>query len=245
MMQCVIIDDEPLAREGLVNYIHQIDFLTLVGQGANPLELNEILANTKVDLVFMDIQMPIINGIDFLKITPNLPKIILTTAYPSYALEGFELDVIDYLLKPITFNRFLKAVTKAQNLQDLNESNSKPTTSSETTDKDHFFVKSDHKYEKVYYDQLLYVQAMQNYVTFHTSHGKIVSLLSLKQVEENLSDYGFIRVHKSYLVPVLKVDSIESHELMIGEHAIPIGRNYRKMVKDQVLGNKLWNQRRS
>ncbi|MDC8002832.1 LytTR family transcriptional regulator DNA-binding domain-containing protein [Aureisphaera galaxeae] len=243
MIRCVIIDDEPLAREGLANYIKEVDFLSLAGQGANALELNKLLSDTEVDLIFMDIQMPIISGIEFLKITPNLPKVILTTAYPSYALEGFELDVVDYLLKPITFNRFLKAVTKAYKLH-IPSPITSPIHPEASIEQDFFFVKCDNRYEKIYFNDILFVQALQNYVTFFTTQGKIVSLLPLKQAEGNLENHGFIRTHKSYIVSISKIDRMESHELTIGSHKIPIGRNFRKEVKEKVLGNTVWRQER-
>lgn len=239
MIRCVVIDDEPLARENIANYVENVQYLTLVGQGSNPLELNAILAEHEVDLIFLDIQMPVINGIDFLKITPNLPMVILTTAYPSYALEGFELDVLDYLLKPITFNRFLKAVHKANEFFSLQR---KPSVqdSQENSDDDYFFIKCDHKFEKIIYTKILFVQALQNYVTIYTEDKKYVSLLSLKVVEQKLLDKGFIRVHKSYIVSKSKIDNMESHELTIDSHRIPISRNFRKMVKEEVLSNHLW-----
>lgn len=243
MINCVIIDDEPLARENIANYVENVAFLKLVGQGSNPLELNELLKNTKVDLIFLDIQMPVINGIDFLKITPNLPKVILTTAYPSYALEGFDLDVLDYLLKPITFNRFLKAVNKASEFLQLEQVNDRPTESNE--ENSYFFIKCDHKYEKIYIEDVLYVQALQNYVTICTEEKKYVSLLPLKNVEQNLMDRNFIRVHKSYIVNINKINNLESHELTIGTSVIPISRNYRKEVKDRILGDSLWKNNSS
>ncbi len=238
MIRCAIIDDEPLARECLVNYINEVSYLELVGQGANPLELNEIMAAETVDLVFLDIQMPVINGIDFLKITTNLPMVIITTAYPSFALEGFDLNVLDYLLKPITFNRFLKAVHKAQELQRL-KGNEK-TTEREVSQTEYFFLKCDGKYEKIYHHTILFVQGLQNYVTFYTTEGKYVSLITLKKVEERLPEHLFMRVHKSSLVAIQKIDSVQPHEISIGEHRIAVSRNYRKDVKERVLGSHLW-----
>lgn len=244
MIKCAVIDDEPLARENIANYVENVDFLELVGQGNNPLELNTILENNDVDLIFLDIQMPVINGIDFLKITPNLPMVILTTAYPSYALEGFDLDVIDYLLKPITFNRFLKAVNKANEMHSLKKKSSAPDISDKTTDP-YFFIKCDNKFEKIIYENILFVQALQNYVTIYTEDNKYVSLISLKVVEQKLADKGFIRVHKSYIVAKSKIDKMESHEISIESHRIPISRNYRKTVKEEVLTNHVWKNNNS
>src|SRR5882762_9529516 len=147
MIRCVTIDDEPLARECIVNYIHEVDFLQSVGTGNNPVELSALLDQHTVDLIFLDIQMPVINGIEFLKMTANPPMVIITTAYPSYALESFQLDVLDYLVKPITFNRFFKAVNKAKDYHHL-LTRSATAIDQPKTEPDYFFVKCDYKYER-------------------------------------------------------------------------------------------------
>src|SRR6201996_2127364 len=195
MINCVIIDDEPLAREGLANYVREVDFLNLGGIGENPLELLHLIDQQKVDLIFLDIQMPKMNGIDFLKILQKPPMVIITTAYPSFALEGFQLNVLDYLLKPITFERFFKAAAKAKDYHQL------LTGSGETvkTPEDYFFIKCGNKYEKILFDDILYVEGMQNYVTIYTVKGKYITMLSLKSLEENLAGNAFIRVHKSFI----------------------------------------------
>lgn len=235
MMNCVVVDDEPLARECLIDYVEKVDFLHLTGEGTNPMDLSKLLGNNKVDLVFLDIQMPVMNGIDFLKANSNLlPSVVFTTAYPSYALEGYSLDVLDYLLKPITFNRFYQAATKAREFHQLSQSRSEPETAG------YFFVRCNAKYEKIYFDEILFVQAMQNYVVIQTKKDKFITLMNLKSMEQKLESSKFIRVHKSYIIPIGKVESIENHELKIGGYKIPISRNYRKEVLDIVLGNKLW-----
>ncbi|MCR9250060.1 MAG: LytTR family DNA-binding domain-containing protein [bacterium] len=237
MMNCVVIDDEPLAREGLKSYIDQIEYLNLVGEGSNPVELSNLLDKQKVDLIFLDIQMPILNGIDYLKMNKNLPIVIFTTAYPSYALDGYELDVLDYLLKPITFERFFQATNKAKDYHTLSRQSTDEAT---RTSDDFFFVKCSNKFEKIYYQNILYVEAMQNYSVIYTSEDKYMTLMSLKSVEDKLDSQRFLRVHKSYIVALDKVNSFENHELTILESKIPISRNYRKEVMDRVLGNKLW-----
>ncbi len=237
MMNCIVIDDEPLAREGLKSYIDQIEYLDLVGEGSNPVELSNILDKQKVDLIFLDIQMPILNGIDYLKMNKNLPIVIFTTAYPSYALDGYELDVLDYLLKPITFERFFQATNKAKDYHTL--ASQSANESIRNTD-DFFFVKCSNKFEKIFYQDILYVEAMQNYSVIYTSEDKYMTLMSLKSVEDKLDSQRFLRVHKSYIVALDKVNSFENHELTILENKIPISRNYRKEVMDRVLGNKLW-----
>jgi DNA-binding LytR/AlgR family response regulator len=240
MLKCVTIDDEPLARECIVNYIHQIDFLASVGTGNNPLELIKLSSEQKIDLVFLDIQMPVINGIEFLKMTTNPPMVIITTAYPSYALESFQLDVLDYLVKPITFSRFFKAVTKAKDYHQLLIRSQ--TGDQSKTEPDYFFIKCDYKYERIYFDEILYIQALQNYITIFTSKGKYITLLSLKNVEEKLDAKSFIRVHKSFIVSVSKIEAIENSEISIQSHRIPLSRNYHDQVLTQVVNDKLWKK---
>jgi two-component system LytT family response regulator len=239
MMNCVIIDDEPLAREGLANYVREVDFLQLVKTCENPVELTKILSENTVDLIFLDIQMPKMNGIDFLKIVQKPPMVIITTAFPSYALESFQLNVLDYLLKPITFDRFFKAASKARDYHQLVTQNNvgalKPAQ-----DVDYFFIKCGSKYEKIQFEDILYIEGTQNYVTIYTTKGKYITLLYLKNLEENLDSSQFIRVHKSYIVSINKIEGIESNEIFIQNHRIPISRNYSEQVIKQVVKNKLW-----
>ena len=243
MLHCVIIDDEPLACECIAGYVEQVDFLRLDGTGNNPVELMQLLEAHQVDLIFLDIQMPVMNGIDFLKITPNPPLIVITTAYPSYALEGFQLDVLDYLLKPITFTRFFKAVNKAKDYHHLL---TKPESIAQLTPlvqkEDYFFVKCDYKYERIYFDDILYIQGLQNYIAIHTRIGKYLTLMSLKNVEDNLDSQFFIRVHKSYIVSMSKIEAIHNNDIMIRSNPIPIGRNYREEVIERVVNKKLWKK---
>ncbi len=233
-LKCVVIDDEPLARECIANYVREVDFLQLTGSGSNPIDLTRLLDEQDVDLIFLDIQTPVINGIEFLKMTQNLPMVIITTAYPSYALDGFQLDVLDYLVKPITFNRFFKAVNKAKDYNNL--------LVKSTTGTDYFFIKCDYKYERIYFDEILYIEAMQNYVTIYTTSRKYITLLYLRNVEDNLDKQSFIRVHKSYLVSISKIEAIENNEIIIRSFRIPISRNYRDQVIDRVINNKLWKK---
>ncbi|MEL6257287.1 MAG: LytTR family DNA-binding domain-containing protein, partial [Bacteroidota bacterium] len=223
MIRSVIIDDEPLAREGLSNYVREVDFLDLVGVCEHPLELMELMDREQVDLIFLDIQMPKMSGIDFLKISSNPPMVILTTAYPSYALEGFRLNVLDYLLKPITFDRFFQAASKAKSQYKL----LKQQAPSSSLRDDHFFVKCNQKYEKIFFEDILYIQGMQNYVSIHTLKGKYMALLTLKDILQKLEGQAFMRVHKSYIIATSKIESVESHELIINSIPIPLSRNYR------------------
>ncbi|HEY9044830.1 MAG TPA: LytTR family DNA-binding domain-containing protein [Ohtaekwangia sp.] len=241
MLKCVVIDDEPLARECITNYIKEVDFLQQMGTGSNPVELTRLLDEHDIDLIFLDIQMPVINGIEFLRVTPNPPMVIITTAYPSYALEGFQLDVLDYLVKPITFNRFFKAVNKAKDYHQLLEKSLVADQQSKAN-ADYFFIKCDYKYERIYFDDILYVQAMQNYVVLFTTKGKYITLLYLKNVEENLDKQAFIRVHKSFIVSIAKIEAIENNEIIIQSHRIPISRNYHDEVISKVVNDKLWRK---
>lgn len=231
MINCVIVDDEPLAREGIASYVKEVDFLHLTGTCENPVELIKLLDLHPVDLIFLDIQMPKMNGIDFLKVVKNPPMVIITTAFPSYALEGFQLNVMDYLLKPVTFDRFIKSASKAR---DYHQLISKPS--------DHCFIKCGSKYEKIQFDDILYVEGMQNYINIYTRKGKYVTLLYLKNMEQNLDNKSFIRVHKSYIVSIDKIEGIEGNEIFIQSYRIPISRNYREQVIQQVVMNKLWDK---
>lgn len=236
-LQCAIIDDEPLARECIANYIREIDFLELIGEGNNPLELIKIKENTHIDLIFLDIQMPLMNGIDFLKLSDNRPMIILTTAYPNYALEGFELDVIDYLLKPIVFNRFFKAAKKAWEFQQLE--GSLKNISSENQKINYFFIKNDKTYKKLYTKDILFVEALQNYVTFHTIDGKKhLTLITMKHAEENLNNNNFVRVHKSFIISIEKITAVADNKININNLQIPIGRKYKHKVMEIIQKNR-------
>jgi len=237
MINCVIIDDEPLAREGLASYVREVEFLNLSGVCENPLELLPLIDRQPVDLIFLDIQMPKMNGIEFLKILQKPPMVIITTAYPSYALEGFQLNVLDYLLKPITFERFFKATTKARDYYKL------LTADPAKQVEDYFFIKCGNKYEKIFFDDILYIEGMQNYVTIYTVKGKYVTMLSLKSLEEKLDEAAFIRVHKSFIAAINKIDGIEAGELFIGSNRIPISRSYREQVIERVISTKLWDKK--
>lgn len=241
-LRCVVVDDEPLARECITNYVKAVDFLHLEGVAGNPLELGQVLDSGSVDLLFLDIQMPVMNGIEFLKATADPPLVIITTAYPSYALEGFQLDVMDYLVKPVTFDRFFKAVNKVKDYHKLLTRSAARERAKPGPAAEYFFIKCDYKYERIYFDDILYVQALQNYVTIHTRKGKYITLLYLKNVEQNLDKNAFIRVHKSYIVSIPKIEAIENNEIIIQSFRIPISRNYRDEVIEKVVNDRLWRK---
>lgn len=243
MINCVIIDDEPLAREGMAKYVGEVDFLHLIDTCENPVELVRIMDHHRVDLLFLDIQMPKMNGIDFLKIVQKPPMVIITTAFQNYALEGFQLNVLDYLLKPITFDRWLKSVNKAKDYHHLLAmANAVPGSPRESASADFFFIRCGSKYEKIFFADILYVEGMQNYVTIYTKKGKYITLLYLKNLEDNLDTQSFIRVHKSYIVSIDKIEAIEGNEIFIQSHRIPISRNYRDQVIEKVVSNNLWDK---
>lgn len=235
-IRCVIVDDEPLACEGLVRHVEVVDYLELIGIVQNPVELDQLMEREKPDLIFLDIEMPFMTGIDFLNLKSSLPLVILTTAYPHYALEAFQFDVVDYLLKPVTFNRFFKAVKKARELYLLK--NQKKITESVQSEPDYFFIKCEGKYEKITTGEILFIQSLQNYVMIFTENGKYMTLMSLKALAENLDSDQFIRVHKSYIVSISRINSFDNNEIRIGEELIPISRSNKDWVHEKLLSNK-------
>jgi two-component system, LytTR family, response regulator len=236
---CLIVEDEPLARNLLTEYVKKVSFLRLVHACSNPLEALELLRNNPVDNLFLDIQMPEITGITFLKILQRKPLVILTTAYSEYALESYELDVVDYLLKPVTFDRFLKAVDKASlRLNPGTAPISEKAPGSEPA-QPFVFVKDGTKLVKINFDDILYVEGLKDYVTIHTRLQKVVSLQRLKSLELQLPADRFIRIHHSYIVALKAIDVIHKGEVQIGNAMIPISDTYRKAFKEFVDKNQM------
>ncbi len=236
-LNCVIIDDEPLARKGLKEYINEVDFLHLTGEFEHPLKATGPLSDGSVQLVFLDIQMPKITGIDFFKTLQNAPPVIFTTAYPQYALDGFDLNALDYLVKPISFERFLKAVLKVKEYYEVRQSNILPAPGAPASP-DHFFIKADSKLVKIFYEDVLFVEALQNYVNIYTTETKYITYLTLLSVEAYLPADRFIKTHKSYIISKAKVDSIDGSEIIIGNHRIPLSRNLKEEVNKNLIGNR-------
>lgn len=239
-INCLIIDDEELARVLLTKYVARLPFLNLIGTCKNPIEAMTIMASTDVDLLLLDVQMPGLTGIQFLKSMNAQPQVILTTAYKNYAIEGFELNVADYLLKPFSFERFLKAVLKVKDTIQLRNSSTKSSnTALSSNDEDsnkYLKVHADYKIHRIALDDILYIQSMREYVAFHTVNAKrILSLNSLKKLEQELSQTQFIRVHKSYIVATDKVKSLERNQLLIGDIKIPIGSSYKSQVMEKLF----------
>lgn len=237
-LNCIIVDDEALARKGLAKYVADIDFLELRGICKNALEANNILNQEKIDLFFLDIEMPILNGIDFLKTLHKAPKVIFTTAYSEYAIDSFEFDVLDYLLKPISFERFLQSANKAYRLI----ANTKVSTVievSNTAEDDFIFIKTDKQLVKVMHKDILFVESMQNYVRVFTENDCYITLVPLKKVLEVLPKNQFIQVHKSYVIAKNKVEAIVGNQIIIKENQIPISRNLKEEVVDILVADKV------
>ena len=237
MISCIIIDDEPLARKGLTEYIADVDFLDLLAAYDNPLKAEEQISRGEVHLLFLDIQMPKISGLDFLKSLKQAPPVIFTTAFPQYALDGFELNALDYLVKPVSFERFLKAALRAKEYYEVRQLNHAGHSDFEING-DYFFIKADNKLVKIFYDQVLFVEALQNYVVIHTAGKKYLTYLTFKSVEEYLPVNRFIKVHKSFIISATKIDSIEGNEIRIGANQIPISRNLKEEVMNRLLKGK-------
>ncbi|WP_214072768.1 LytTR family DNA-binding domain-containing protein [Mucilaginibacter sp. dw_454] len=239
-LNCIIIDDEPIARKLLQEYLEETDFLVLAGTAENPVKATALLNDNEVDLIFLDINMPKMNGLQFLRSTNILPMVIMTTAYGQYALDGFELSVVDYLVKPFSLARFLKAAQKALELKTLR--NKPSSAEKEKPAADHFFVKCDGKIERVAYNDLLYVEAMANYVTLYTTGKKLVAYLTIKGIEEKLPADKFLKVHKSYIVNTDKIKTIEGNMLNIEGTKITVGQSFYEPVLDRLLKDKLFKR---
>lgn len=233
-LRCLIVEDEPLARNLLADYVRKVSFLELKETTSSPLQALEILRSQPIDLMFLDIQMPEITGITLLKTLQKKPLVILTTAYSEYALESYDLDVVDYLLKPITFDRFLKAVDKAGQRM-----NPVPEPAVAEKGSPFVFIKDGTKLVKINYDDILFVEGLKDYVTIVTKTQKIVSLQRLKTLETQLPADKFIRIHHSYIIAIKAVDTIHKGEVQIGTHFIPISDSYRKAFKDFIERNQM------
>jgi len=223
-ISCIITDDEPFARKGLQGYVEKIDFLDLRGTCEDALQLSNMLQQQPVDLLFLDIQMPHITGVEFLRALRNPPKVIFTTAFEHYAIQGFELDVMDYLLKPISYDRFLKAAWKARDYFAIKEQpqNTAP----------YIFVKSSGKLEKITFADILFIEGMENYVAIYLENKKIITHATIKSLLEKLPGSQFIQSHKSYVVAMDKIDSIEGNTLHVQSYQVPVS----KYLREEVLG---------
>jgi len=233
-VRCIIVDDEPLAIEKLAEYISRIPALELQASFNNAIQAMEFLRDHSTDLMFLDIQMDTFTGIQLLEIMRNPPKVVITTAYDSFALKGYELDVSDYLLKPISFERFLKAANKVCEEIRIRR-NLMPSQSlgnGEKATPDFIFIKADYRIHKVRLRDILFIEGMKDYLRIHLPNERIMTLMSFGKMEKVLPTERFMRVHKSFIVSLEKIDRIERHFILVGSHKIPIGNKYRKAFFD-------------
>jgi DNA-binding LytR/AlgR family response regulator len=242
MINTIIVDDEPLALDVLETYIEKMPELHLVARCTNAFEANEALKQHEVDLMFLDIQMPQLTGVDFLKTLPDPPLVIFTTAYSNYAIEGYELNAIDYLLKPISLERFMKAANKAIEQVELRRKEN--ASHVEIADADgYIFVKADKKFVKVNFSEVIYIEGLKDYVIIRTEKGRVITLQTMKSLEEKLPSKVFRRIHRSYIVNIDKVEAIMGNMVEVIEKGqakhLPIGKNYRDELLEMINENKL------
>ncbi|MBN1462856.1 MAG: response regulator transcription factor [Paludibacteraceae bacterium] len=228
-MKCTVIDDEPYALELIKDYILRTPFLELAKCFSNPFKAMDFLNKERIDLVFLDINMPEISGIQLYKSLNIPPMVIFTTAYPEFAAESYEYNAIDYLVKPIKYERFLKAVNKASGFINTPPSSDSQEVKSVQTSKDNcLFIKSGSQLVKIYPNDILYIEAAGNYMCFHTREKKVMTLLNAKEVLELLPGNHFVRIHKSYIISIDHIDAIERHDVIVNGKLIPIGITYRE-----------------
>ena len=235
-MTCIVVDDEPLARQGMEMNISTVSSLQLLDSFSNALAANDFLRKQSVDLMFLDINMPELSGLDFLKSLRNAPLVIFTTAYPQYALESYELDAIDYLVKPIRIERFLKAVNKAENHLRLlqQEGNNNQV---ERIEEDYIFIKAERKYFKIYFKEILYIEGLKDYVIIYTADAKIITSMNVKTIGAQLPETIFARVSKSYIVNVLHISSFDNELVYIQNNEIPLGQSFKDdFIKQYIEG---------
>ena len=231
--KCLIVDDEPLARDLMRNHLEKLDNLEIIAECSDAMKALQALRSQEVDLIFMDIQMPQITGIEFLKTLKNPPKVIFTTAHREYAIDGFELDVVDFLLKPITFERFLKAVNKYFELNQEESNTNNIAGGSVTQNEDAFlYVKENKKVVKVYLKEILYIEGLSEYVQIFTENRKLITKTSMTNMEEKLPDADFMRIHKSFIVSLGKIEAFTSSSIDVPGKELPIGRSYKTAVLD-------------
>jgi DNA-binding LytR/AlgR family response regulator len=234
--KCIIVDDEPSARKLLKEFVAKIQFLELIADCENPVKASTIMNSASVDIMFLDINMPIMNGLDFLKTMLAPPTSIITSAYSEFALMGFELNVMDYLLKPFSFQRFLLACTKASEY--LRLLHQEPSNNS-NSGINYFFVKCNGRIEKILFDELEFVEAKENYVLLHTSTRKLLVYLTLKAILEKLPQQRFLKVHKSSIINIDKVSSIQGNVVNIGSASVAMSQNLYDMAMKVILNDRM------
>jgi two-component system LytT family response regulator len=237
-MNCIVIDDEPLARQGMEMHIANVASLNLLGSFSNPLAAADFLRKEQVDLMFLDINMPELSGLDFLKALRDAPLVIFTTAYPQYALESYELDAIDYLVKPIRIERFLKAVNKAENHFKLLQQDAQHSHVEKIED-DFVFIKADRKFFKIYFKDILYIEGLKDYVVICTIDNKFITSMNVKTIAQQLPASTFARVSKSYIVNVRHINSFDNELIYINGNEIPLGESFKDEFIKQYIDGKI------
>ncbi|AJH14568.1 MULTISPECIES: LytR/AlgR family response regulator transcription factor [Myroides] len=232
ILKCLVIDDEPLARRAIIEYINQVDFLQTIDSCASALEAQELVENNSYDLLFLDINMPYLSGIDFLESITQSPMVIFTTAYSEYALDGFRLQVVDYLLKPISFKRFYQAAIKAKELFTLKQqSKSEPQDITDNT----VYVKHEDSFVKIDWNDIMYIEAMQNYLKLHLKNRCLIIHQTMIAIEELLPKEHFFRIHKSFLININHIESISGGRVFIKETELPISRMRKEALLNEVV----------
>jgi DNA-binding LytR/AlgR family response regulator len=235
MIRCIAIDDEPLALRQIADYIKKTPFLELAGQCESALQAIELIAETTVDLMYVDINMPDLSGMDFVKTLENPPKVVFVTAYSEYALDGFRVDAIDYLLKPISYVDFLKSANKVKKWFDTHH----PKTDEVKSNKDFLYIKSEYKILRINLDDIKYIEGMSEYIRIHLVNSKpVMTLLSMKYMEEQLPSDRFMRVHRSYIVNLTKISVIERNRIIFdGNVYIPVSDQYKSIFQNYIEKN--------
>ena len=228
-LNCVITDDEPIAQEIIEEYIKMIPGLQLVAQCRNAMDTLNVLRTQHVDVLFIDIHMPGISGLDFIRSLKERPSIIITSAYPNYAIDGFDVDAVDYLLKPISIERFLRAVNK---IFQRTPARDEPEIRQQTPGRTFFFIKSNNDFIKVAYDAIQYIEGLENYVRIHCDTKIIIAFSTMKHMEDILTQHDFLRIHRSYIINLQKVTTFQNHTFRIGSTDLSVGKSYRKLVAE-------------
>ncbi len=234
MIRTLIVDDEPLALEILESYIQQIKDIQLIAKCNNAMEALEILRDHKIDLMFVDIEMPVLKGTDLVKSLASAPEVVFTTAYPEFAVQGFELNALDYLLKPISFDRFVKSINKYNEIKSESKSNS---------DQEFIFVKADKKLVKINYSEIVFIEGLKDYVIIHTAQSRVITLQTMKSLEEKLNKENFIRIHRSFILNFDHINAVHGSDVEVivksTPKLIPIGNNYKDELDAMVEKKKL------
>lgn len=237
-MNCIIVDDEPLAREAIEMLVDQTNNLELIGSFNSPDAATKFLIENKVDLIFLDIQMPGINGIEFAKTIPKETFVIFTTAFSEFATDSYEVDAIDYLIKPVKLERFQKGVEKAQvyhKLFNVDYTNN----NIETITDDYFFIKADRKIVKIHFNDILFIEGLKDYVVMHTESQKVITAMNIKTIHDQLPKNMFVRVSKSYVINAKQINSVDNNTVYIGKNEIPIGNIYRDFFFNEFVTKKI------